>query len=67
VEPMRRISFLGRYVWLRVMDGACWMCGHKLVNFPKGRFCRRCYRVEEVDFRRRTCAIGWWIRRLRRQ
>jgi len=67
VEPMRRISFLATHFRLRAMDCVCWMRGHKLVNFPKGRFCRRCYRVEGVDFRERSCAIGRWIRRLRPQ
>jgi hypothetical protein len=46
------------------MDCVCWMRGHKLANFPKGCFCRRCYRVEGVDFRERTSAIGRFVKRL---
>jgi hypothetical protein len=64
---MRRISFLAHYMWLRAMDCVCWMRGHRLVNFPKGRFCRRCYRVEGVDFRERTSAIGQFVKRLRQR
>ena len=46
---MRRISLVAHYIWC-VMDCVCWMRGHKLVSFPKGRYCRRCYKVEGVDF-----------------
>ena len=38
------------YVWLRAMDVVCAVRGHMLNDFPKGRFCLRCYRVEGVDF-----------------
>lgn len=47
---MQRISVLAHYLWLRAMDLVCVLRGHKLTNFPRGRFCLRCYRVEGVDF-----------------
>jgi len=47
---MQRFLFLCAYVRLRTMDALCWMRGHKLNDFPKARFCLRCYRVEGVDF-----------------
>jgi hypothetical protein len=62
---MRRISFLAHYIWLRVMDCVCWTLGHKLASFPKGRFCRRCYRVEGVDIREGTCTMGRFVSWLR--
>jgi len=62
---MRRISFLAHNLWLQAMDCVCWMRGHKLVSFPKGRFCRRCYRVEGVDFRERTSTVWRFVERLR--
>ena len=61
VEPTRRISFLARYIWLRVMDCVCWVRGYRLANFPKGRFCRRCCKVEGADFGSK------WGRRLARR
>jgi len=64
---MRRIYFVATHFRLRAMDCVCWTLGHKLVNFPKGRFCRRCYRVEGVDFQERTSAVGRLVKRLRQR
>ena len=47
---MQSISVMRDYLWLRVMDVICGLRGHSVASFPKGRFCRRCYRVEGVDF-----------------
>ncbi len=47
---MQSISVMRDYLWLRAMDVICGLRGHSVASFPIGRFCRRCYRVEGVDF-----------------
>ena len=49
-KQMQSISVMRDYLWLRAMDVICGLRGHSVASFPKGRFCRRCYRVEGVDF-----------------
>ncbi len=62
VEAMQSISVMRDYLWLRAMDVICGLRGHSVTSFPKGRFCTRCYKVEEVDFlsqpQQPTSAIG---------
>ncbi len=47
---MQRISLGARCLHLRAMDLVCLLRGHRLTKFPKARYCRRCYRVEGIDF-----------------
>ncbi len=66
------------YMWLRLMDSICWMRGHSVTSFPKGRFCLRCYKVEGADFhsvyperfsvvRRFVKRLSYRLARMRRQ
>ncbi len=63
---MQSISLIRDYLWLWAMDVICGLRGHSVASFPKGRFCRRCYRVEGVDFlsqpQQPTSAIGRLVR-----
>lgn len=65
-KQMQSISVMRDYLWLRVMDVICWLRGHSVASFPKGRFCGRCYRVEGVDFlaepEQRSSSIGRLVR-----
>ena len=66
-KQMQSISVMRDYLWLRAMDVLCWFRGYACGEFPMGRYCRRCYRVEGVDFRSQpqqpTSAIGRLVRR----
>ena len=65
-KQMQSISVMRDYLWLRAMDVICWFRGHSCDEFLRGRFCRRCYRVEGVDFpsqpQQPTSAIGRLVR-----
>ncbi len=66
VEAMQQLTVIRDYAWLKLMDVLCWFRGHACGEFPMGRYCRRCYRVEGVDFRSQpqqpTSAIGRLVR-----
>lgn len=47
---MQSISVMRDYLWLRAMDVVCAVRGHSVTSFPMGRHCRRCFKVENVDF-----------------
>ncbi len=59
---MQAVSYFARYLWLKAMDAICWIRGHSVTKFPKGRYCQRCYKVEGVDFpaqpQQRSTGIG---------
>ena len=65
-KQMQSISVMRDYLWLRAMDVICGLRGHSVASFPIGRFCRRCYRVEGVDFlsqpQQPTSATGRLVR-----
>ena len=63
---MQRLTLIRDYTWLKLMDVICGLRGHSYDEFLRGRFCRRCYRVEGVDFlsqpQQPTSAIGRLVR-----
>ncbi|MCH8345812.1 MAG: hypothetical protein IIC87_02660 [Chloroflexi bacterium] len=63
---MQQLTLIRDYTWLKLMDVLCWFRGHACGEFPMGRYCRRCYRVEGVDFlsqpQQPTSAIGRLVR-----
>ena len=63
---MQQLTVIRDYAWLKLMDVLCWFRGHACGEFPMGRYCRRCFKVENVDFasgsKERASAIGRLVR-----